>query len=149
MKEPANGPLIRIDIPSRLELLGVVDKLADGITEFMGFEDLDRDAVAISVIEACTNAIQHGHHADSSRPVRLTFEMQPDTLVVVVADEGRGFDPALADQLPPPDLLATRGRGIYIMRTMMDEVSFDFTRGTIVRLVKHRSQPLEEEGQAG
>jgi serine/threonine-protein kinase RsbW len=149
MKETSTDSLIRIEIPSRLELLGVVDKLADGITEFMGFEDLDRDAVAISVIEACTNAIQHGHHADGMRMVRVSFEMQKDSLIVVVEDEGHGFDPSLASELPPPDLLATRGRGIYIMRTMMDEVKFDFTAGTCVRLVKHRSQPLGDDGEAG
>lgn len=147
--KPHDDQRIQIDFPSRLELLGVVDKLADGITEYMDFEDLDRDAVAISVIEACTNAIQHGHHADGKRLVHLSFEMQEDSLIVVVTDEGQGFDPALAGELPPPDLLATRGRGIYIMRTMMDEVAFDFSSGTCVRLVKHRSKPLGDDGEDG
>ena len=46
----SNGNVINLTLPSRLELLGVVDKITDGITEFLGFEDVDRDAVAISVI---------------------------------------------------------------------------------------------------
>ena len=65
MEVAKNGNQIRLKLPSRLELLGVMDKVAEGITEYMSFEDVDRDAVAISVIEACTNAIQHGHRADA------------------------------------------------------------------------------------
>ncbi len=132
--------MIQLSLPSRLELLGVVDKLADGITEHMEFEDVDRDAVAISVIEACTNAIQHGHHAEAEKTVSVIFEIEKDTLTITIHDAGGGFDPQRAGALPPPDLLATRGRGIYIMRSMMDEVNFDFTQGTLVRLVKHRSK---------
>jgi serine/threonine-protein kinase RsbW len=139
--------MIQLNLPSRLELLGVVDRLADGITEHMEFEDVDRDAVAISVIEACTNAIQHGHQAEAQKTVSVTFTIEKDTLTIVIQDLGGGFDPQRAGALPPPDLLATRGRGIYIMRSMMDEVDFDFSRGTRVRLVKHRSK--RDGGEAG
>lgn len=131
---------INLELPSRLELLGVVDRLADGITEHMEFEDVDKDAVAISVIEACTNAIQHGHRDDGALSVSLSFELQPDTLVITVRDAGKGFDPGTLSEVAPPDLLATRGRGIYIMRSMMDQVEFDFSEGTLVRLYKHRSK---------
>ncbi len=141
--------MIEIELPSRLELLGVVDKIADGITELMEFEDVDKDAVAISVIEACTNAIQHGHHADAGQTVRLTFEMEEDSLIITIHDHGEGFDPGVADRLPPPDLLATRGRGIYIMRSMMDQVDFGPGPGTTVRLVKHRSRSNGEDGVKG
>lgn len=138
--------MIELNLPSRLELLGVVDKLADGITELMDFEDVDRDAVAISVIEACTNAIQHGHHAEARRTVRVAFEVNQDTLTITIQDHGGGFNPVVAGELPAPDLLSTRGRGIYIMRSMMDEVDFDFSEGTRVRMVKHRSGSTPEEG---
>jgi len=139
MPGDSNGTLIRLKLPSRLELLGVMDKMAEGITEFMAFEDVDRDAVAISVIEACTNAIQHGHHADASKLVDVAFEIKKDELVITVRDEGEGFRPVGEGEMTPPDLLATRGRGIYIMRSMMDEVEFGYSEGTFVRLVKRRS----------
>jgi serine/threonine-protein kinase RsbW len=135
-----NGTRIQLTLPSRLELLGVVDKIADGITEFLDFEDVDRDAVAISVIEACTNAIQHGHAQDMGKSVRVEFLLEPDQLTIRIHDEGRGFEPVPEGNMSPPDLLATRGRGIFIMRSMMDEVSFDFTDGTWVELVKRRSR---------
>lgn len=135
---------ITLRLPSRLELLAVVDKVADGVTEYLQFEDLDRDAVAISVIEACTNAIQHGHEDDPKRLVTVEFELEPDAVTITVRDEGAGFTPAGEDDATPPDLLATRGRGIYIMRSMMDAVEFDFSQGTQVRLVKRRSAPKPE-----
>jgi serine/threonine-protein kinase RsbW len=144
-----NGKVIQLRLPSRLELLGVVDKLADGITEHMEFDDVDRDAVAISVIEACTNAIQHGHDSDTSRMVNVTFTIERDTLTIDVEDDGQGFRPAREDEATPPDLLATRGRGIFIMREMMDSVDFDFSRGTRVCLVKRRSKPGAGEGEGG
>jgi len=143
---------IVLSLPSRLELLGVVDKIADGITEYLEFEDVDKDAVAISVIEACTNAIQHGHKSDAEQRVSVAFELSSDTLSITVEDHGTGFQPQSSEDLTPPDLLATRGRGIYIMRSMMDEVDFDFSKGTRVHLVKRRSsnsgEPTEpEEGE--
>jgi serine/threonine-protein kinase RsbW len=135
-----NGTRIQLTLPSRLELLGVVDKIADGITEFLEFEDVDRDAVAISVIEACTNAIQHGHGQEAGKPVRIEFLLEPAQLTVRVHDQGRGFEPVPEGDMSPPDLLATRGRGIFIMRSMMDEVNFDFSDGTWVELVKRKSR---------
>lgn len=143
-----NGNRIALSLPSRLELLGVVDKIADGITEFLEFEDVDRDAVAISVIEACTNAIQHGHGQDPSRIVKVEFELEPDQLTIRIHDDGRGFEPVPEGSMTPPDLLATRGRGIFIMRSMMDEVAFDFSRGTAVALVKRRTRSGSTTGGA-
>lgn len=141
---------IHLDLPSRLDFLGVVDKLADGVTELLDFDDVDKDAVAISVIEACTNAIQHGHRSDPSKLVRVSFELHQDDLVITVRDQGTGFNPDAESELSPPELLATRGRGIYIMRSMMDEVAFEFSEGTTVRLTKHRSQSSgEDEEVAG
>ena len=143
--EPTNGTgnVIHRSLPSRLELLGIVDKLVEGLTEQMQFEDVDRDAIAISVIEAGTNAIQHGHALEAGQLVDMIFEIQENGLVVTVHDEGPGFEPVQENEPSPPDLLSTRGRGIFIMRSMMDEVTFDFSKGTTVRLVKYRS---EQEG---
>jgi serine/threonine-protein kinase RsbW len=148
MASESGGNTIQLSLPSRLELLGVVDKIADGITELLNFEDIDRDAVAISVIEACTNAIQHGHRAEAGKRVDVSFRIEDDSLYIVVQDHGSGFTPQRAEEQTPPDLLATRGRGIYIMRSMMDEVDFDFSNGTRVLLVKHRSAPGAEGGEA-
>lgn len=134
---------IELSLPSRLDLLGVVDKVVEGVAEQMEFDDPDRDAIAISVIEASTNAIQHGHRLDATKMVDIVFSLGRDTLEITVQDRGSGFTPNLEGDPTPPDLLSTRGRGIFIMRSMMDDVSFDFSSGTRIRLVKHRS-PAED-----
>jgi serine/threonine-protein kinase RsbW len=149
MDKSRNGNIIQLSLPSRLELLGVVDKIADGITEFLEFDDVDRDAVAISVIEACTNAIQHGHESESGRTVDVIFQIGEDSLTILIEDGGSGFQPASEEEMNPPDLLATRGRGIFIMRSMMDEVDFDFSRGTKVSMVKRRSKGAQAEKGVG
>jgi serine/threonine-protein kinase RsbW len=134
------GEIVRLEIPSRLELLSIIDKVVDGVTDQMGFEDTDKDEVAISVIEAGTNAIQHGHGHESERLVEIVFRLEPEELIVEITDSGGGFDlDVLEDATAPENLLKERGRGIFIMRSMMDDVQFEFTdRGTRCRLVKRR-----------
>lgn len=142
--DPAHSRIV-LELPSRLELLGVVDKIADGVTELLGFDDVDKDAVAISVVEACTNAIQHGHQEDAGKLVKVTFELNRDEIRICVRDTGRGFAPPDEEETAAPDLLATRGRGIFIMRSMMDHVEFDTEGGTTVCLSKRRSTGRGED----
>jgi serine/threonine-protein kinase RsbW len=134
---------ITFSIPSRLELLPVLDRLIQGIAEQMDFDEDEVNAIAISVIEAGTNAIQHGHGEDSSKIVDFRFELKRDNLEILVHDLGPGFDVNAvydADPTGPEDIMKSHGRGIYIMRAMMDEVDFEVTpgRGTRVILTKHK-----------
>jgi serine/threonine-protein kinase RsbW len=133
--------IIRLTIPSRLELLPLVDQLAAGISERLAFDEESRMQISISVLEAGTNAIQHGNRIDPAKRVDLAFELHPDRLEVVVHDLGKGFDleKLLTDVTSPEHLLDLRGRGIYMMRSCMDAVNFTFgPEGTTVRLVKAR-----------
>jgi serine/threonine-protein kinase RsbW len=96
--------------------------------------------MAIAVTEAVNNAIKHGNKADPKKKVRIHFELFDDSIVVKVADEGRGFDPdRLRDPLDPENILRESGRGIFILRALMDDVSFCFSdSGTEVTLVKKK-----------
>ena len=132
---------IHLTIPSRLELLPLVDQLAAGISERMAFDDESKMQISISVLEAGTNAIQHGNRIDPAKQVEMAFRLHPDRLEVVVHDLGKGFDieKLLTDITSPEHLLDLRGRGIYMMRSCMDSVDFAFgPDGTTVRLVKVR-----------
>jgi serine/threonine-protein kinase RsbW len=132
---------IQLTIPSRLELLPIVDQLTAGIAERMEFDDESRMQISISVMEAGTNAIQHGNRIDPAKSVEMRFTLKPDRLEVSVTDKGPGFDVSrvLTDITTPEHLLDLRGRGIYMMRTCMDQVDFRFgPEGTTVLLVKQR-----------
>lgn len=128
---------VEFTIPSKLEFLGLLDQLVQAIASQMDFDVDARDAIANSVIEAATNAVQHAHQHRSQLTVRFEFELAPDALHVWVDDHGPGFDLTAVtafDPTGPEGLLRSRGRGIFIMRAMMDEVQFDIRPGTGVRV---------------
>ncbi|MCK4412198.1 MAG: ATP-binding protein [Candidatus Eisenbacteria sp.] len=133
---------IVLEIPSRLEWLDLVDRMATGIAEQMAFSEEDANSVANSVLEAATNAIQHGHQYNPAHPVGIVFEVAPDVLRVKVHDKGPGFDVGKvlnANPTGPESLLEPRGRGIFIMKSLMDEVVFEMEagKGCTAVLTKH------------
>jgi len=135
------GRWVQLTLPSRLEMLGVLDGLVQAITSSMEFEEDAAIEVATSIIEAGTNAIQHGHANDERLPVHFRFFLGEKALEVWVRDTGPGFDldsVRSIDPTRPEDLLKARGRGIFIMRAMMDTVEFDIRPGvgTLVHLIK-------------
>ena len=139
--------VITLRIPSRLELLALLDGLTVTLCERLAFDSETSGQVAMSVIEAGTNAIQHGHRRDASRPVDVNFLLFPDRIEIDVHDTGPGFDLGSinGDATSHEHLLDPRGRGIFIMRACMDQVEFDFSNGTVCHLVKRRP-PAAESG---
>ena len=133
---------IRITIPSRLDFLGILNHTITELGEYLKLEEEVVDALAISVIEAGTNAIQHGSPGPDAAPVDFRFEISPTKVDVHVTDTGPGFDPdrVAPRELTDENLLQSRGRGIFLMRSFMDEVDFTFgpDGGTTVHLYKHR-----------
>ena len=135
-------------LPSRLELLSVLDSVTTSVCDRMGFDPDTTSHISMSVIEAGTNAIQHGHKRDAARMFDVEFRLWDDRLEVEVHDSGKGFDPKSlnGDATSPEHLFDARGRGIFIMRSCMDAVNFEFdTRGTHVLLMKR----LPQAAQAG
>jgi serine/threonine-protein kinase RsbW len=129
---------VRLQVPSRFDSLSVINSVTDEVAQQMGFDEEARNAITISVVEAGTNAIQHGNRQDASKPTEVIFRKESDRLVVLVRDRGAGFDPErLGNPVATENLLAQNGRGIYILRSFMDEVAFTFPGGTECRLVKY------------
>jgi serine/threonine-protein kinase RsbW len=140
-QEQSSPEIIAVRIPSRLELLGILDRIAESVCQRLRFDDDTCCKVTMSVIEAGTNAIQHGHRKDASKPVDIEFRILPDSLEITVHDNGPGFDLGAVngDVTSPQHIFDARGRGIFIMRSCMDQVNFEFTNsGTTLRLVKNR-----------
>jgi serine/threonine-protein kinase RsbW len=123
MKNIANE--IDVIISSALDNLDLVQTLTDCITNFMRFDEDAAHWIGMSVRESVTNAIQHGNKLDLSKKVDICFVVSPDQLSILVRDQGNGFR---AEDIPNPleatNLLKPSGRGIYYIRTFMDEVEF-------------------------
>lgn len=116
---------IEIRIGSALEYLDLVQTLTDCITDFMGFDDDTAHWIGMSVRESVTNAIQHGNKLDPNKRVDIRFEVAPDHLDITVKDQGSGFQvDRLPNPLDPENLLKPSGRGIFYIRSFMDEVEF-------------------------
>ena len=129
-----------LEIPSVPDKIQKVEHLAEKVADKIGFNQDDKDSLAIAVTEAVNNAIHHGNKADRKKKVYIRFETKGNSLTVRVKDQGEGFDPKkLKDPLKPENLLKESGRGIFILRTLMDDVSFSFTKsGTEIILVKKK-----------
>ena len=127
--------------PSRLDYLGVLVKVAEGLQGPLNLTDEETYAVSTALMEAGTNAIQHGGNPGNA-PVRIVLEGDEQQVVMAVEDEGHGFDLSRVDtNITALDhLYNSRGRGIFNMRSVMDEVNFSFgrERGTRVTLVLKR-----------
>jgi serine/threonine-protein kinase RsbW len=140
MKSIANE--IDVIISSALDNLDLIQILTDCVTNLMKFDEDSAHWIGMSVREAVTNAIQHGNKLDLSKKVNIRFEVLPDQLSISVKDQGNGFQ---ADVIPNPldtdNLLKPSGRGIFYIRTFMDEVEFRplSQGGTEVHMVKRIS----------
>jgi serine/threonine-protein kinase RsbW len=116
---------IEVTIGSALEYLDLVQTLTDSITSFMGFDEDTAHWIGMSVRESVTNAIQHGNRLDESKKVDIRFVIAPDHLEIFVVDQGAGFRVEdLPNPLDPENLLKPSGRGIFYIRSFMDEVEF-------------------------
>lgn len=127
-----------VEIPSILNELVTVEKLAEKVADEHGLSDEDKDNVAIAVTEAVNNAIVHGNGGIKSKKVHVEFTVVGKELKISVMDEGGGFDPStLGNPLAPENLLKESGRGIFILKSLMDKVNFSFSpKGTKITMIK-------------
>ncbi len=135
--------MLEISLPSSIEYLPLVDTLCQAFCNWAGVSDEVANDISMAVIEAATNAIVHGNRADRSRKMRAIFSKKPDEIIIKIMDEGEGFDPSgIPSPVDEGNLLKESGRGIYIMRQVMDKVDFEFVpgKGTTARLHKRISR---------
>ena len=131
--------IIKLEIPSEMKLIYVLDALVSEIVREMGFSEEAAEQINLAVVEASTNAIKHGNKNNPDKKVSLQFCIDEDKLTVVVKDEGKGFNPdEVPNPLAPENLFSASGRGIFLMRVSMDEVEYN-DNGTKVRMVKYKS----------
>lgn len=110
---------------SDITFLDLVQEISDRIARMLGFENDDLYWIGLSVREAVTNAIQHGNREDKDKKVRIIFDISDERLVITVRDQGKGIrESDIPDPLNPENLLKPRGRGIFFVRSFMDNVRF-------------------------
>jgi serine/threonine-protein kinase RsbW len=127
---------IEITISSRFENIELVQVIAEHLCENAGVDEDGSHWIGMAVREAVANAIKHGNRLDSRKKVFATFELEGPELEITISDEGQGFDPEkVSDPLNPQNLMKTSGRGIFYMKTFMDQVHYTFGPGGGTSLV--------------
>jgi serine/threonine-protein kinase RsbW len=124
----ADGHVIRLVLPSSFELLDLVQLLSDRLSSLAGLDEDSTHWVSVAVRESVINAIKHGNHEDLRKHVIVEFvlrpRVKPEEFEVRVLDEGEGFDPDhVANPLDPENVLKASGRGIFFMKSFMDDVT--------------------------
>jgi serine/threonine-protein kinase RsbW len=112
-------------LPSAPKSISRVESFLHKVNATAGLDDIAFHKVMVSLTEAVNNAIMHGNRAQKEKKVHVRCEVEEDGLLFCVADEGRGFRPELIDSpLKDENLLKESGRGVFLMRTLMDRVDF-------------------------
>ncbi len=134
---------IQVDIivPNQTRYLSLIGNIGEAIARELKRYRGDRETLAyhlnLVLTEAMTNAIKHAHRRDDSKTVRVRIHIEKDELCIEVHDRGQGFD--LEDlPLPSPDSPVEHGRGLFLIRTLMDEVSYYRRGDTNVLIMKKK-----------
>jgi serine/threonine-protein kinase RsbW len=103
-----------------------VEEFLVRVAKRLKLDETQFNKLLVATTEAVNNGIIHGNQRDSSKKVTLSFEVNHATLVIRVKDEGHGVDPSkLPDPLAEENLLRENGRGVFLMRSLMDSVEFE------------------------
>ena len=126
-------------LDSTLETVDSAEQTASRMAAEAGFGEDEVMQISMAVREAAVNAVLHGNAYDPDKKDKLEFETTSRELVITIRDQGKGLDPAkIPDPLAPENLLKTSGRGIFLIRSFMDEVQIlPSQTGTEIKLVKH------------
>ncbi len=121
-------------IPSKTENIVLVEKLVDDVCDLFDIHEDIYGHILVALTEAVNNSLQHGNKANPSKNIEVTFKMKNDKLFFTVKDEGPGFDhTTLPDPTDPKNIEKPTGRGIFLMRHLSDNITFE-DKGTRVIL---------------
>jgi serine/threonine-protein kinase RsbW len=115
-----------LQIPSDFSSLVDVENLVDRVCGNLGVEEDSYGNILIAVTEAVNNAIQHGNEFDTKLSVDVAVGDQPTEFCFNVKDQGKGFDFSnLPDPTAPENIMKENGRGIFLMKSLSDNVEFE------------------------
>jgi len=145
-----DASVVEVTLESNLKNVEVADEISRRVAATAGFDEEAQQQIEMAVHETLINAIWHGNKNDERKRVWVRFQIYGDRLEVRVRDQGQGF---AIDEVPDPlaqeNLLNVSGRGIFLIRTFMDEFRVEKIQGegTEVILVKRfNSNRQPDEG---
>jgi serine/threonine-protein kinase RsbW len=134
---PSDPPNVVLTIPSELSHVAQVRDAVLQVCHSIGLDENEAQGFALAVHEALTNVIRHAHRELPHLPLEMRCYSKADRVEVHILDEGEPFDITAVPELDPAEL-RVGGRGVFLMRTLADEITCErrAERGNILRLVK-------------
>jgi serine/threonine-protein kinase RsbW len=144
---PSSIPLV-LTLPSDLKLLPVVRQFVESVCLLGNIDRKTTDAVVLAANEATSNVIRHAHRDRPGALVQVQCLLLEDGIEVSLLDEGDPFDVTSVPHMDPTEL-RVGGRGIFLMRALLDELACARreTGGNTLRMVKRCSS--RSGGQTG
>jgi len=131
---------VDIKVPNQTRYLSLIGRIGEDIAKELDKYSGDRETLAYHInlvlTEAMVNAIKYANSKDPEKLVHIVINISEDALVIKVFDKGQGFD---ISAIPSPDFnrLEDRGRGIFLIRSLMDSVSYRKVRnGNVLEMSK-------------
>jgi serine/threonine-protein kinase RsbW len=127
-------------LESTLDSVDSAEEIAVGVAQRAGLGEEDLMKIGLAVRESMVNAVMHGNRYSAEKKVRFVAASSAERFTVVIADEGTGFSfESLPDPLAPENLMRTSGRGIFLIRSFMDDFQMRHLEsgGTEVTLIKN------------
>jgi serine/threonine-protein kinase RsbW len=129
--------------PGRYESLPLIGENIRKACESAGFDSCTAYYIETAVDEACSNIIEHAYGGENIGEIKCVYTLDADSITIILQDKGNSFNP---DQVTAPDLQApledrkNHGLGLYFIRKIMDEVTFESSpeNGNILTLKKHK-----------
>ena len=138
--------VVEVTLESDLKNVEVAEEITRRVAGTAGFDEDEQQRIEMAVHESMINAIWHGNHNDCSKSVWLQFKIYRDRLEIHIRDQGNGFDLShIPDPRKDENLLNVSGRGIFLIRTFMDEFRVENVNGagTEVTMVKRLSSGIQ------
>jgi serine/threonine-protein kinase RsbW len=131
---------VDIKVPNQTRYLSLIGRIGEDIAKELDKYTGDRETLAYHInlvlTEAMVNAIKYANAKDPEKLVHIVINISDDALVIKVFDKGQGFD---INTIPSPDFnrLEDRGRGIFLIRSLMDSVCYKKVRnGNVLEMSK-------------
>jgi len=128
-------------VPAKPEYVGVVRLTVSGIANRLGYAYDDIEDIKIAIAEACTNVVDHAYETEGM--IYISFRISPESLEVMVADNGQSFNMdnmngkfAPLDTTKPISELKEGGLGLFLINTLMDKVQFNNDSGVVLVMTK-------------
>lgn len=116
----------KLKIFSKPEDMLLVEEMIDDVCESTQVSDDAYGNILVALTEAVNNAIYHGNKSDASKQIDITYGINADKIVFMIKDQGKGFDYLnLPDPTSPENIAMPNGRGVFLMRSLADKISFE------------------------